>query len=425
MKRAAIIITVLAAIAFVVFIFLGNQNIVSGSEQSDTPAANIPREEVPTALPDLSAVKSSDEVVAEGKLVPINYVNLSFNTSGLLNEVYVSDGEYVEAGQLLAKLSDLAEYESNLAAAQLELVNAQQEIKVLYDNAPLAAAEALQDIASAPDAVSDAERQLNNLQTGVVNDIDVEIARANVAFAKKNLEDAQAAYQPYANRPEGNLTRAALLSKLAEAEKDYEDAIRKLNALTGGPTDQKVAEAEADLALARARLAEARRRYEILKNGPDPDQLALAESKLDNAEAQLAATKASLQKLELRAPFAGTIASNELKVGEYVAPGVKVVLLVDYSDWLLETTDLTELNIVKISDGSPAVITCDALPDLQFAGLVKLVNSIGENRQGDITYTVLVDMNQLDERFLWNMTCSVVIFTEFDPSQPPDVNSGE
>ena len=415
----------MAAIAFVVFIFLGNQNIVSGSDQSDTPAANIPREEVPTALPDLSAVKSSDEVVAEGKLVPINYVNLSFNTSGLLYEVYVSDGEYVEAGQLLAKLSDLAEYESNLAAAQLELVNAQQEIKVLYDNAPLAAAEALQDISSAPVDVSDAERQLNNLQSGAVNEIDIEIARANVAFAKKKLEDAQAAYQPYANRPEGNLTRAALLSKLAEAEKDYEDATRRLNALTGGPTDQKVAEAEADLALARARLAEARRRYEILKNGPDPDQLALAESKLDNAEAQLAATKASLQKLELRAPFAGTIASNELKVGEYVAPGVKVVLLVDYSDWLLETTDLTELNIVKIADGYPAVITCDALPDIQFAGQVKLVKSIGENRQGDITYTVIMDMNQMDERFLWNMTCSVVIFTEFDPSQPPDVNSGE
>ena len=30
MKRAAIIITVLAAIAFVVFIFFGNQKIVSG-----------------------------------------------------------------------------------------------------------------------------------------------------------------------------------------------------------------------------------------------------------------------------------------------------------------------------------------------------------------------------------------------------------
>jgi multidrug resistance efflux pump len=416
MKRAAIIISVLALIAFVVFIFLGNQNPVSGSQQALTTVAPISQGQVPTLAPDLSAVKSSDEVVAEGSLVPIKYVNLSFNTSGLVDEVYVSDGDYVEEGQLLAKLSNQEEYESNLAAAQLDLVNAQQEIKTLYDNAPLAAAEALQDIASAPDDVADAERQLNNLQRGVVNETDVEIARANVAFAKKNLEDAQAAYQPFANKPEGNLTRAALLSKLAVAEKDYEDALRTLNALTGSPTDQKVAEAEAGLALARARLAEARRRYEILKNGPDPDQFTLAEARLNNAEAQLAAVEATLQKLELRAPFSGTIAKNDLKVGEYVAPGIKVVLLVDFSDWFLETSDLTELNIVRISEGSPAVITCDALPDIQFPGQVKLINAIGENRQGDITYTVQVDMNQLDERLLWNMTCSVVIFTDFNQS---------
>lgn len=416
MKRAAIIISVLALIAFVVFIFLGNQNPVSGSQQALTTVAPISQGLVPTLAPDLSAVKSSDEVVAEGSLVPIKYVNLSFNTSGLVDEVYVSDGDYVEEGQLLAKLSNQEEYESNLAAAQLDLVNAQQEIKTLYDNAPLAAAEALQDIASAPDDVADAERQLNNLQRGVVNETDVEIARANVAFAKKNLEDAQAAYQPFANKPEGNLTRAALLSKLAVAEKDYEDALRTLNALTGSPTDQKVAEAEAGLALARARLAEARRRYEILKNGPDPDQFTLAEARLNNAEAQLAAVEATLQKLELRAPFSGTIAKNDLKVGEYVAPGIKVVLLVDFSDWFLETSDLTELNIVRISEGSPAVITCDALPDIQFPGQVKLINAIGENRQGDITYTVQVDMNQLDERLLWNMTCSVVIFTDFNQS---------
>ena len=114
MKRAAIIISVLALIAFVVFIFLGNQNPVSGSQQALTTVAPISQGQVPTLAPDLSAVKSSDEVVAEGSLVPIKYVNLSFNTSGLVDEVYVSDGDYVEEGQLLAKLSNQEEYESNL-----------------------------------------------------------------------------------------------------------------------------------------------------------------------------------------------------------------------------------------------------------------------------------------------------------------------
>lgn len=414
MKRAAIIIAILAAIAFVVFIYIGNGSTASGSiqPQATLPASTTPIAESQSEQDNSSAITSSNEVIAEGKIVPNKFVNLSFNTSGLVEEVYISEGDTIEAGQLLAKLSGEEEFQASMAAAQLELVNAQQEIKRLYDEAPLAAAQALQEIATAPDAVTSAERTLNNLQSGVVSETDVEIARANVAFAENELNKAREAYQPFANKPEGNLQRAALLSRLAEKEQAYNDAVRQLNALTGAPTDQKISQAEADLALARAQLSEARKRFEILKNGPDPDDLTLAESRLNNADSQIAAAEAALNRLQLKAPFSGTVAKNDLKVGEYVAPGVSVLMLVDFSDWFLETTDLTELNVVKIKEGSPAVITCDALPDVQFPGSVVRINSIGENRQGDITYSVLVSMEDYDERLLWNMTCSVVIFSD-------------
>jgi len=410
MKRAAIVISVLAVIALVALISLSNPNLVGGAQTNPTTVGNSPQ---PTQSTDeVSPVLTSNEVIAEGRLVPIRFVELSFNTSGLVEEVLVDEGDEVAAGDLLARLSSREEYEANIASAQLELANAQQEIKTLYDEAPLAAAEALQDLVGAPGDVSSAQRTLDSLQTGVVDSTDIDIARANVAFAEKKLNDAQDAYQPYANKAETNLTRAALLSRLAEAEKEYEDAVRRLNALTGAPTGDKIEQAEADLALAKARQDEAERRYEILRNGPDPDQLALAEARVEDAEAKLAAAQAALLRLELRAPFDGTIASNSLKVGGYVAPGSAVLMLVDFSDWILETTDLTELNIVRISEGSPAMITCDALPDISFPGRVSRINAIGENRQGDITYTVLVEMDSRDNRLLWNMTCSVSFMTE-------------
>lgn len=410
MKRAAIVISVLAVIALVALISLSNPNLVGGAQTNPTTVGNSPQ---PTQSTDeVSPVLTSNEVIAEGRLVPIRFVELSFNTSGLVEEVLVDEGDEVAAGDLLARLSSREEYEANIASAQLELANAQQEIKNLYDEAPLAAAEALQDLVGAPGDVSSAQRTLDSLQTGVVDSTDIDIARANVAFAEKKLNDAQDAYQPYANKAETNLTRAALLSRLAEAEKEYEDAVRRLNALTGAPTGDKIEQAEADLALAKARQDEAERRYEILRNGPDPDQLALAEARVEDAEAKLAAAQAALLRLELRAPFDGTIASNSLKVGGYVAPGSAVLMLVDFSDWILETTDLTELNIVRISEGSPAMITCDALPDISFPGRVSRINAIGENRQGDITYTVLVEMDSRDNRLLWNMTCSVSFMTE-------------
>lgn len=410
MKRAAIVISVLAVIAFVALISLGNPNLVGGSQPDETSEPTSPQVDQP--IEDASPIKDNNQVVAEGRLIPINFVELSFNTSGLVEEVYISEGVFVSEGQLLARLSDREEYEANIAAAKQELAIAQQEIKNLYNSAPLAAAEALQDIVGAPEDVAAAQRTLDSLESGIVQDIDVDIARANVAFAGKKLKDAQDAYRPYANKAETNLTRAALLGKLAEAEQEYEDAVRKLNSLTGAPTQEKIDQAEADLILARVRFTEAQRRYEILKDGPDPDQLALVEARLDNAEANLAAAQAALLKLELRAPFAGTIANNDLKVGEFVALGVPVVMLVDFSDWLLETTDLTELNVVRISESSPAVITCDALPDTPFPGRVSNINAVGENRQGDITYRVVVEMDSRDDRLLWNMTCAVAILTE-------------
>jgi len=65
--------------------------------------------------------------------------------------------------------------------------------------------------------------------------------------------------------------------------------------------------------------------------------------------------------------------------------------------------------VVRISVGDQAIITFDALPDLKFNGQIQTVNTVGENRQGDITYSVYSDIDQLDDRLRWNMTCSVMI----------------
>jgi multidrug resistance efflux pump len=163
--------------------------------------------------------------------------------------------------------------------------------------------------------------------------------------------------------------------------------------------------------LAKAQQTEAERVYEILKDGPDPKEVALAEAKLKNAQSQLTAAQAAVGNLELRAPFTGTVVTVDLKSGEYVNPGVSVVMIADFSDWRVETTDLTELNVVRINENDPVKITFDALPGVEFPGRVSLIRTLGESRQGDITYTVLIDLEKYDPRLRWNMTCSAVIGT--------------
>jgi HlyD family secretion protein len=92
-----------------------------------------------------------------------------------------------------------------------------------------------------------------------------------------------------------------------------------------------------------------------------------------------------------------------------VASGSPVAQLADFSAWQIETDDLTELGVVEIDAGSPVTISVDAIPELELAGRVTSIKPIGENKRGDITYTVIVEPQGQDERLRWNMTTVVSI----------------
>lgn len=411
MKRVAIIVSILAFVALVIFILLSNQRVFGSLQQSQNPGQPSASPAPTRAATSIPAATSKDEVTTACRLVPGSFVNLSFNSPGLVSEVLVAEGQTVGKGQLLAHLSNQEQAQASVAAAQLDLISAQQDLKALYDEAPLKAAEALKVLANAPDDVQEAEGKITGLQRGTYNQTDVDAAKANLIFAENKLNQAKDAYAPFANKNENSLLKAKLLSDLSQAQKDYDAALRKYNSYFGSPSETTVSQAEADLALARVRLEEAKSSYEILKNGPDPDLVALAQARISNAEAQLTAAQSSLASLELRAPFTGTVVTLDMKPGLYVAPGTDQILLVDNTNWRVETTDLTELNVVRIRPGDTATITFDALPEIDFAGAVLQIGALGENRQGDITYQVLTDIAKLDERLRWNMTCSMVIKT--------------
>ena len=79
-----------------------------------------------------------------------------------------------------------------------------------------------------------------------------------------------------------------------------------------------------------------------------------------NALAALKLASVALDQAEIRSPLAGTVAWIGPKVGEFVAPGAPVLRVGDLSLWRIETTDLTELNIVNVKAGNAVKITFDA-----------------------------------------------------------------
>jgi multidrug resistance efflux pump len=346
----------------------------------------------------------------EGKLVPKEYVDLSFNMGGTVTELLVKEGDTLQAGQVIARLDQHPRLASAVSAAELEVVNARQALKALNENAEVSTAAAVQSVAAARDAVREAERYLNNLKKGS-RQTDINSAKADVVVLKDKLDTAQEDYARYERKPEDDVTRATYLSKLADAQRKYDNAERLLNNLEGTPSDIDLSIAEANLSLAQARLALAQSDYEDVKSGPDPDALETAQARLNAADSAQQAAQAALADAELVSPISGTLVELDLKDGEQVTPLHPVAVVADISQWKVETNDLNEMDIPQVEVGQSATITPDALPDLKLDGSVESIGQLYIEKFGDVTYTAHLKLNESDPRLRWGMTVSV----EFAP----------
>lgn len=490
-----------------------------------------PAEVAPPTTVEAAPVAASNEVVAEGRVVPVRSAALSLPSGGTVAAVLVEAGDSVEAGQVLVRLdnrrqlAELASAEAKLAEAQASYENEKagatpEEIAAVEAQVRQAEAQAEQtaasvspaDLRAAEAAVAQAQAHLAEVEGGP-KDVDRTAREAALAQAQAQLQSqrdqlsanktqaeqqlnqavaaltaAQASYStanwnweevqrtgsdpvnptvPDPTKPSGksknrlndaqkqqyhdrliqteadlrraesavqsaqiayDTARQAEVSGIAAAEQAVRAAQAELDRLLAGAGNDARAAARAQLAQAQAGLDALRggerastlqaaqagveaaqaRLAETLAGAPER-RLAVARAQVSSAEAALALAKLNLGDTELRAPFAGAVAAVDLKASEYAPAGGVAVQLADLSAWRIETTDLTELSVVRIAEDAPVTITFDALPGVALPGKVARVELFGENRQGDIAYTVSVLPDRPDARLHWNMTAAVTI----------------
>ena len=107
--------------------------------------------------------------------------------------------------------------------------------------------------------------------------------------------------------------------------------------------------------------------------------LRLAQSNIELAHSQLSAAQSALRQTELRAPIAGTISNIDVTTGEQVTAGMTIASIGDMSTWLIETTDVSELDVVRVAVGDRATITFSALPGVTATGVVDSIQVRGTN----------------------------------------------
>lgn len=343
----------------------------------------------PTQVP---VVKADTTVVVEGRLVPRETVQLAFVTGGEVAEVLVKEGDLVKTGDVLARLGNQEALEAAISGAELELLNAKQAVDRLGEQAEDAAIAAQRRIAEITKVVRDAQYQLDNF-TIPTNQAGIDPYEA-VDLMKQNLDKARDAFEPYRNKPSGDSTRKNLKEKLDNAQSDYNAAVRRL-------------EYEVQLATAEADLDKALKDYAIFSAGPKQADVDAAQARVSAAEAALISAKATLKNLELVATIDGTVVDLNLIEGEQAVAFQPVIQLADFSEWYVETDNLTEIEVVNISLGQKAVVVADALPDQELGGAVDSINDLFEEKRGDVTYTARILLDEIDPLLRWGMTVVV------------------
>jgi HlyD family secretion protein len=350
-------------------------------------------------------VESNGAVISQGNLVPKDYMYLSFPGGGHVSDIQVKQGDQVIAGQVLASLGDREQYQANVTAAELGVENAQQALSDLNANANITSANAWLAVLDANQNVITAETAWNQVDTDAYQQ-KIDDAEVKVQDTKKALDDAQTEMDKYTKLDANNPTRVAAEDALNTAQDNYDNAVHERDLLVLNHD-----KAQANLELAKAVQAKAQHDYDSTLHGPDPDQLSLAQMNLENAQAQLAAAQTALNNLDLKAPFSGTVVDVNVKSGQLVGPDTWAVLVADYSEWYVETSDLTEQEVVNISVGQGATIAPDALPNANLNATVTKIADMYNVQAGDVLYRARLQVDQPDPSFRWGMTVEVT----FDP----------
>lgn len=363
-------------------------------------------EETPTITEPVESI-SLDYVIAEGHLLPAHNSWLNFSAQGRIDEILVREGEKVAKDQVLMRLANREGAEASLQAAELELTQARQDYDDFTRTSGLATAEAWQAYLYTQMQRGEAEEKWEDLNLESLED-NIDDARIEVRDREDELEDAQEEWDIYQDIDEGNYARKAAEDDLEDAQESYNEAQRDLEEAI-----RKIDSVQANLDAALAAEAEAKRDFEMwMEEGFDLDQQILLESRVTAAEAGVNAAQIALDNYRLTAPFAGTVTDIYLEIGQFVGPEARAVQLADLSEFIIETSDLTELEVVKISVGQMVEVVPDALPDVLLIGKVEQIGQSFKTQAGDIIYTVTIRLDETDPNLRWGMTVELMFLLE-------------
>jgi RND family efflux transporter MFP subunit len=333
---------------------------LSRSEPPSPPAAVV-SEVMPSQTVTVAEVQRqrvTQYLEATGSVAAFDLLPILPQESGLqIVEVLVDEGDYVEAGQVLALL------DGSTLEAQLDGVQA--ETRSSASGIDRARADAMQSEAG----VRQAEADLARSQTGVTQaQANADRAQASIAQAEARLEQAEREYDRFRRlAEEGAISQQEAdfrYTDVLTAREDYNKAIEEAKV-----AEANIAAAQADVGSAQARLVSSRATVAAASANIDT-----AIAAQEGAGSKVRQVTTQLDRTAIVAPQGGLIVTRNARVGDVKSSMSSAPLFEIVAGGRLELqVKVPETQLAGIVAGSTVKVRSDADNRIQVQGVVRTI----------------------------------------------------
>jgi HlyD family secretion protein len=359
------------------------------------PRLDVERLTVPVAAKNVTL-----RITASGKVVPVQSVNVSPKTSGLLVDLLVEQGDKVEPGQIIARM-DNADLQAQLIQTRAKLAQAQAQLdKAVAGSRP-------EEIAQARARLAQAQAQLEQARNGTRPE-EIEQAQAQVEAAQARVNLTSSRVQRNRNLyQEGAISQDTLDEVIADdrsAGASLSEAQRRLAQLQKGSRTEEIAQRQ-------AAVAEAKESLRQLENGSRPEEIAEAKAAVAAAQGELKAVQVKLEDTIIRTPFAGVVTQKYATEGAFVTPTTSASStasatsssIVAIARGVEVLAEVPEVDIGQIKQGQQVEIVADSYPDQVFKGHVRLISPEAVVEQNVTSFQVRVALDTGKDKLLSGM----------------------
>ena len=331
---------------------------------------------VTVAQPKLTTI--TETIASSGRVGGATETLVGAQAQGVVEQLYVKEGDRVTAGQRLAVLNnDVAEAQISQAEQAVQTAEAQlaqtargplsSEVEAAAEQVRQAEAQVTQQraaVAQAQKSVTQARAQINQL-------------KAERDLAAKELARSRSLFE------QGVVARSDFDQKQTNLQVAEERVAAQQQAIELAQSN--VRQVQAGLKSAEANLRAQQARLKTVQSGARSEDVQVARQRLREAEQAVRVARQQAQNAVVSAPFAGVVTQINSEPGQTV--GAQGVLKLVSGDAEIRL-DVDESNLADLKMGQTAIISSSTFAGSSFEGTVTEIGAAVDVSRGTVQVTV-------------------------------------